>query len=519
LTLRKLGEIGWSTARWVKQFIRSKRANTAMIFALASVSLVSAGGAGIDLSRVVDAKSRLAEALDAAALAVGTTHGLTNDQLRTMAQQYFDANYPVNALGTHNPVNVAVEGQTITLSVTGTVPTTLLQILHINDFDLAVTNRVVKSVTKLRVALVLDNTGSMSEVDNTGTSKISALKTATHQLLGQLQGAAINPGDVQVSIIPFSLDVNAGNGNPAATWIDWTNFDAAPPNSMPSQNYGPKGDAINANCPYATGTSPFGYGCLHLVAGKIAPANDPNYPGRIYPATDNGNYNSGRGGHHYNGYYDSVAKAGCVPGHATCTYTHTWHPTGHAAWTGCFMDRNQSYDTNNSTPAIANPNSLFPAELNDYCPPVALNALSFDWPTLNAKVDQMTPNGSTNQTIGLAWGWQALTTGSPLDAPAPDPLAQNVIVLLSDGLNTQDRWYGNGVNSNANVDARMALACANAKTAGVRIYTVLVMAGNSSVLKSCATDNSKYFELTTAGQIVTAFTSIGTELANLHLSL
>jgi len=131
----------------------------------------------------------------------------------------------------------------------------------------------------------------------------------------------------------------------------------------------------------------------------------------------------------------------------------------------------------------------------------------------------MTPNGSTNQTIGLAWGWQALTTGSPLDAPAPDPLAQNVIVLLSDGLNTQDRWYGNGVNSNANVDARMALACANAKTAGVRIYTVLVMAGNSSVLKSCATDNSKYFELTTAGQIVTAFTSIGTELANLHLSL
>jgi hypothetical protein len=64
----------------------------------------------------------------------------------------------------------------------------------------------------------------------------------------------------------------------------------------------------------------------------------------------------------------------------------------------------------------------------------------------------------------------------------------------------------------------MALACANAKAANVRIYTVLVMAGNSSILQSCATDTQKYFSLTTAGQIVTAFNSIATELANLHLS-
>jgi hypothetical protein len=50
------------------------------------------------------------------------------------------------------------------------------------------------------------------------------------------------------------------------------------------------------------------------------------------------------------------------------------------------------------------------------------------------------------------------------------------------------------------------------------IYTVLVMSGNSTVLQACATDPTKYFELTTAGQIVTAFNQIGTELANLHLS-
>ena len=98
-------------------------------------------------------------------------------------------------------------------------------------------------MTKLRVALVLDNTGSMNQTDGTGTSKISALKTATHQLLTQLQNAAINPGDVQVSLIPFSLDVNTGTGNVGATWIDWSDFDAAPPN-VPALNshLGPAGN-------------------------------------------------------------------------------------------------------------------------------------------------------------------------------------------------------------------------------------------------------------------------------------
>jgi len=59
----------------VKQFARAERGNTAMIFALASISLLTAGGAGIDLSRAVVAKTRIAGALDAAALAVGTTSG------------------------------------------------------------------------------------------------------------------------------------------------------------------------------------------------------------------------------------------------------------------------------------------------------------------------------------------------------------------------------------------------------------------------------------------------------------
>ena len=58
--------------------------------------------------------------------------------------------------------------------------------------------------------------------DSTGTSKISALKDASHQLLTILQNAASTAGDVQVAIMPFAKDVNVGTGYVNASWIDWT---------------------------------------------------------------------------------------------------------------------------------------------------------------------------------------------------------------------------------------------------------------------------------------------------------
>jgi Flp pilus assembly protein TadG len=254
------------TAEWAKKFFHAKGASAAIIFGLTAATLLSAAGASIDLARGMMVKSRMASALDAAALAVGTTNGLSNDQLNALANQYFNANYPTTDLGSHGPVTVTPNGQHLTLTVNGSVPTTLLHLMNIGTLDFTVTNEVTKAVTKLRVALVLDNTGSMSQTDATGTSKISALKTATHQLLSQLQAAAVNPGDVQVSIIPFSLDVNYAGVDPTSNWIDWSDFEAPPPNSMPANTYGPQGS--NKNCPYSTNTSPYGYGCKTTGAGQ-----------------------------------------------------------------------------------------------------------------------------------------------------------------------------------------------------------------------------------------------------------
>ena len=204
----------------------------------------------------------------------------------------------------------------------------------------------------------------------------------------------------------------------------------------------------------------------------------------------------------------------------TCTsHHHTWTPNNHNTWNGCVMDRDQNYDTMNTAPGAGS--TLFPAEQYSYCP-VPLMGLSYDWNALNAKIDAMTPNGGTNQAIGLAWGWQSLTN-LPLSIPPKggNYQYQQIIILLTDGLNTQDRWYGNGSSQSPQVDTRQETLCSNIKASGIILYTVQVNTDGdptSTLLQQCASDSSKFFLLTTANQIVTTFNAIGTSLAQLHLS-
>ncbi len=157
-----------------------------------------------------------------------------------------------------------------------------------------------------------------------------------------------------------------------------------------------------------------------------------------------------------------------------------------------------------------------------------MKGLSYDWTAMNSLVGNMYPNGSTNQPIGLVWGWQSLVGGGPLTAPAEDSnyTYQKVIILLSDGLNTQDRWYGNGYNTSTQVDNRMYGSngqgtCKNIKDAGITIYSVQVNTGGdptSTLLQNCASSSDKFFLLTSADQIITTFELIGTNLTKLRLA-
>lgn len=212
----------------------------------------------------------------------------------------------------------------------------------------------------------------------------------------------------------------------------------------------------------------------------------------------------------------------------TCTYTKTgkngktkkkcsdnWVSYNHNTWNGCITDRDRSpgdYDVKNTTPTTSIRATLYPAEQASDCP-AKLLPLTYDWTALKNKVDELEPDGMTNQPIGLHWAWMALTPGAPLSPPAKTDDTQRAIILFSDGLNTENRWWQN----QEPIDNRQALLCANVKAAGITIYTVLVNSGYSKVMKDCASKPEYYFEIT-AGQTVAAFNSIGTSLTKLRLA-
>jgi hypothetical protein len=103
-----------------------------------------------------------------------------------------------------------------------------------------------------------------------------------------------------------------------------------------------------------------------------------------------------------------------------------------------------------------------------------------------------------------------------------------IIILMSDGLNTQDRWYGTGGGGvSPPVDHRMYNSsdhtgtCKNIKDAGVTIYAVQVNTDGdpvSTLLQNCASDATKFFHLTSANQMVATFNQIGTNLAKLRIA-
>jgi Flp pilus assembly protein TadG len=221
-------------------------------------------------------------------------------------------------------------------------------------------------------------------------------------------------------------------------------------------------------------------------------------------------------------YYDT--KAECQAANKTWTAS-----TNKNAWNGCVTDRDQPYDTTNDAPTGT---ARYPAFQYNACPAAILGMTtaygSTNVKTLKDKIDTLSPNGGTNQAIGMAWAWRTLQIGSdPFPAPAKDSNYKytDAIILLSDGMNTIDRWYGNGSSWSPDVDDRQKLLCTNIKAPvngkqQTVIYTIQVNTDGdpeSAVLKSCA-DSGNFYPTSTASGIATAFTAIGNSLNKLRVS-
>jgi len=518
-----------------RRLLRDTRGSIMPIFVFSMLPVLAMAGMAMDYGRAAAVKSQLQAALDATALAMSqNANTLSAAALTSQAQGYFSAvfTHPSAINPTINIAYSTANGPQIVATGSTSVKTYFVGLppISIPTINVSGSSTIAWGSSRLRVALVLDNTGSMAD-----SGKIGALQTATKNLLAQLKAAAVNNGDVYVSIVPFVKDVNVGSSNYNANWIDWTDWNAQ-----------------NGSCSksgYTTQSTCQGQGTCslsgHTSRSACTAAGTCSKSGYTTQST------CVAAGTCTNSHY--TTQSTCASHGATwtaATWTAgiwtaaTWTPKTHSAanWNGCITDRGlpgvsgalsagpspNNYDTNVVAPipggTPADLQTQFPAEQYGSCP-LQLSGLSYDWTAMNTMVNAMTPNGNTNQAIGLALGWQSLVGGGPFPAPPPmDPSYQyqQVIILLTDGLNTQDRWY----SVQASIDARQTMTCNNIMAANITLFTVQVDTGGdptSTLLQNCASsggkpDPSKFFLLKTASEIVTTFNTIGTSISKLHIA-
>jgi Flp pilus assembly protein TadG len=444
------------------RFAGANDGNIAILFAIAVLPVLSFVGAAIDYTRANAARSSMQAALDSTALMLAkdlTDGTITTSQITAKAQSYFTAlytntdakNVTINATYTQNSGN----GSTILVNGSGKVNADFMKVAGYPTIDFNTSSTSAWGNVRMRVAMVLDNTGSMAQ-----DGKMPAMQTAAKSLIDQLSALNKTAGDIYISVVAFAKDVNFGTSYVGQSYMDWTSWDAA--------------NQSSGTCSKNTYTT----------------------------------------------------KSTCESNGKTWT-------ADHSKWTGCVTDRTQDYDTKNTVPSAGNaPTMVIPEEYvsgstkycksgsSTYLQPIV--PLSNDWSALKTSITNMKPTGNTNQGIGLAWGWLTLGTSAPFNAPAKDTANytyKEAIILLSDGLNTQNRWYSNA----SQIDARQKILCDNAKAANITIYTVQVNTSTpadptSAVLQYCASGTDKFYLVTSASQTLSVFNSIGTSLAKLRVA-
>ncbi|MGY3445008.1 TadE/TadG family type IV pilus assembly protein [Bradyrhizobium sp. USDA 4473] len=222
-----------------RRFARAKDGNVAVIFTLAILPIFAFIGAAIDYTRANNARTAMQSALDSAALMLSkdlTMGNITAAQIPSKAQSYFSALYTnkdgqgISVSATYTtPTSSAAA--TILLGGTGYIKSDFMQLAGFPTLNFSSSSTTTWGNVKMRVALALDNTGSMSQ-----NGKITALRNAvagSGGLIDQLSALSKTNGDVYISVIPFAKVVNLSASNYSQSYIDWTDW-LNPPTAQPA---------------------------------------------------------------------------------------------------------------------------------------------------------------------------------------------------------------------------------------------------------------------------------------------
>lgn len=497
-----------------REFARDSRGNVAILFGFALVPILLAVGMAVDYGRALTVKERMADAADSSALAIGSWTGLTQTELKTKAQQYFDANYPPSAFGTVGKLNVVFVNDDIQVTVSGKVNTTFMKLANITTLDIAAGATITKRERNIELALVLDTTGSMSS-----SGKLSALKIAAKQMVSQLFDGKSTSDTLKIAVVPFAAAVNIGSDKLNSGWLDKT--------AQTTIAYEDFKSGVKVLDFYSGGANALSNrswaGCVRERGGSYELTDDAPSSGATlwvpYFAPDEPDSSSS----FYNNYLSDGSYSS-----ATC-YNGTTDDAKRQCYTGKYKGKSVS-----ST-------SVGP-DFN--CPPTKITALTNAKGTIDAAIDALAAKGSTVIPAGLLWGWRVLSPGAPFTEGKPysDEKWVKAMVLLTDGENDVGGG-GNGFNKSSynafgfarnghlgstagtsaesTLNTKTATVCNSIKAQGIQVYTIGFQVTSSTVttlLKNCATKPDMYYNSPSNDQLASIFQDIAQGLDELRIA-
>ncbi len=466
--------------RLLKEFSKSTRANVAIVFGLAAIPVVMAGGMAVDYMGASKSQSALQQAVDDAALAAGASDLDGQAELENLVDKFLNRNGSYEVVDKLTKIRVIkTSDKKIKVVAKGKVNTRFMGLVGYRKLKIKATAVVNRDFGNMELALVLDNTGSMN-----ADGKLASLKTSAKILIKELFDNKGSTAELKIGIVPFSKYVNIGLENRDENWLDVEDDTS---------------EEVTAT---------------RDITRQI-PGSERNCGTRSYTTTNDGATTTSS---YYACDYDYEVTG-------TEDYTYTVSST----WNGCVGSRDYPLNVEDRRP-----NVKIPGLMNVNCAR-PITKLTDSQSTLENEIDALTATDETYLPAGLMWGWRMLSRIAPIkDAVSYPKMSRKgytkAIVLMTDGINTQKPLYPTHSSDGgdpATTNALTAELCTNIKNSGsnddekIVIYAVTFAVTDpvvKNLLRDCATNSSYYFDASDPFALTAAFRNIAKSLITLRLA-
>lgn len=199
----------------IRTFRQNRAGSVPMVFSIFMFPISAVLAMAVDYTRATHARAQLQSAADSTVLMLAReAPKKTQGQLATMADPYFKAVRAIDAEILVGAPVVTKGAKEVSLQVNGTVKTFFSGIFGYPVWDIGVKAASAFGTRRIEVALVLDNTGSMASAN-----KINELKKASKSLISTLEAASIEPGQVRISIVPYTTRVKLATSFRMESWL------------------------------------------------------------------------------------------------------------------------------------------------------------------------------------------------------------------------------------------------------------------------------------------------------------